>query len=136
MVYVKHHISKNNRWQPAGLVILIAAILFPYGWLADVWPTFDRLTGFIFGSEVAHIAGHVGLFALLGTAVLTMFARLRTQPMVYFSLITCLGVMQELLQLTTFKHRPIGASDLFDLAVDLLAAVLVFIMWPQVGVEH
>lgn len=131
MVYVKQHLSKNNRWRPAALLTLMAAILFPYGWLAATWPTFDWLTGLIFGSEAAHIAGHVGLFMLLGTAVLTIFTRLRMQPMVYFGLITCLGVMQELLQLTTFKHRPVGASDLFDLAVDLLAAGVVFAMWPR-----
>lgn len=129
MVTVKRTISKHNGWSPFALVLLAMVTLFPYGWLADNWPIFDRFTGFIFASEAAHVAGHMGLFVLLGTAVLAIFPRLRRQPALYVSLIICLGATQEILQLITFKRRPAGASDLFDLAIDLLAAGTVFAIW-------
>lgn len=129
MVHLKHHPAKSNGWLLAGLVGLIAVALFPYGWLADNWPTFDRFTGFIFASEAAHVAGHVGLFVLLGTAVLVIFPRLLRQPVLYISIILSLGMVQEFLQLVSFKHRPVAVNDLFDLAVDLLAAGVVFIVF-------
>ncbi|MBX3058741.1 MAG: hypothetical protein KF770_19920 [Anaerolineae bacterium] len=140
MVHLKHHTSKSNGWLLAGLVGLVAAALFPYGWLAAHWPTFDRFTGFIFGSEAAHVAGHVGLFVLLGTAVLLIFPRWRQRrtlsgfgPFLYFGLMTVLGVTQEFLQIVSFKHRPIAPNDLFDLAVDLLAAGVVYVGFIRFG---
>lgn len=131
MVHLKHHNFKSNSWLLAGLVGLVAAALFPYGWLATHWPTFDRFTGFIFGSEAAHVAGHVGLFALLGTAVLLIFPSWRRRPSLYFGLIIVIGIVQEFLQIVSFKHRPIAANDLFDLAVDLLAAGVVFVVFQR-----
>jgi len=110
---------------------LIAMALFPYGWLAANWPTFDRFTGFIFASEKAHVAGHVGLFVLLGTALLVIFPRWQQRPVLYVSIILSLGVVQEFLQLISFKHRPVAGNDIFDLAVDLLAAGVVFIVLNQ-----
>ncbi|HRQ38486.1 MAG TPA: hypothetical protein PLD25_11275 [Chloroflexota bacterium] len=109
------------------MVALVTAVLFPYGWLAANWPTFDRFTGFIFGSETAHVAGHVVLFGLLGTAVLLIFPRWRQQPFLYFCLMAVIGFIQEFLQIVSFKHRPVAVNDLFDLAVDLLAAGVVFV---------
>ncbi|MBL1130056.1 MAG: hypothetical protein D8M54_16365 [Chloroflexi bacterium] len=127
MVHLKQHTSKSNGWLLAGLAVFTAVALFPYGWLADNWPTFDRFTGLIFGSEAAHVAGHVGLFVLLGTAVLLIFPRWRQRPALYFGLIATMGIVQEFLQIVSFKHRPVAANDLFDLAVDLLAAGVVFV---------
>ncbi len=115
----------------AGLAGLVVVALFPYGWLAENWPAFDRFTGFIFGSEVAHVAGHVGLFILLGTAVLLIFPWLQARPTLYFCLIAILGITQEFLQIVSFKHRPMAANDLFDLAVDLLAAGVVFVVFQR-----
>lgn len=136
MVHLKHHHFKSNSWLLAGLVGLVAAALFPYGWLATHWPTFDRFAGFIFGSEAAHVAGHVGLFVLLGTAVLLIFPGWRQRrtrsgfgPFLYFGLMAVIGFIQEFLQIVSFKHRPIAANDLFDLTVDLLAAGVVFVVF-------
>lgn len=133
MVHLKHHTSKSNGWLLVGLVGLVAAALFPYGWLAENWPTFDRFTGFIFGSEAAHVAGHVGLFALLGTVVLLLIPQWQQRPHLYFGLIAILGIAQEFLQIVSFKHRPVAANDLFDLAVDLLAAGVVFVGFIRFG---
>jgi hypothetical protein len=133
MVHLKHHNFKSNSRLLAGLAGLVVVVLFPYGWLAENWPIFDRFTGFIFGSEAAHVAGHVGLFMLLGTAVLLIFPRLKQRPYLYFSLMAGMGMVQEFLQIVSFKHRPVAANDLFDLVVDLLAAGIVFIVFNAEG---
>ncbi len=82
------------------------------------------------------MAGHVGLFMLLGTAVLLIFPRMQQRrtrsgfgPFLYFSLMAGMGMVQEFLQIVSFKHRPVAANDLFDLVVDLLAAGIVFIVF-------
>lgn len=108
-----------------GLLALLLLVLFPYGWLAAEWPIFDRLFGLWFGSEVAHVLGHASLFVLLGTAVLGWCPRLSRQPVLYLLLMAGAGLGQETLQLISFKHRPPMMNEIFDLAVDLLAAGLV-----------
>lgn len=131
MVHVKQDITKNNGWLAVGLISLLAIGLFPYGWLADNWPLFDWATSAIFGSEVAHVMAHAGLFAGLGTAVLLIFPRIRQYPGMYFGIMIAVGMVQEFLQLTTFKHRSAGFAELFDLMVDLLAAGFVFVLWQR-----
>jgi MFS family permease len=133
MIHLKQQFKKSNGsgWLIAIFPLLIFFSLFPYGWLADKWPAFDRFTGFIFASEAAHVAGHVGLFVLLGTAVLTLFPRLRQNPSLYIGIILWIAILQEYFQLISFKNRPVMMADIFDLAVDLLAAGIVFIIYKQ-----
>jgi hypothetical protein len=131
MVHVKQDITKNNGWLAVGLISLLAIGLFPYGWLANNWPLFDQVTSLLFGLEAAHVVAHAGLFAGLGTAVLLIFPRVRQYPGMYFGIMIVVGMVQEFLQLTTFKHRPAGFGELFDLLVDLLAAGLVFVLWHR-----
>lgn len=131
MNHLKQPFKKSNGWLITSFPLFLALALFPYGWLADKWPAFDRFTGFIFGTEAAHVAGHVGLFVLLGTAVLTLFPKLQRNPIMYFGIIAWIGVVQEYLQLASFKNRPVMAADIFDLVVDLLAAGVVFFILQQ-----
>jgi hypothetical protein len=51
------------------LVVLIATALFPFGWLATVWPGFSAVADFIFGTELAHIIGHFYRFLRCWVAV-------------------------------------------------------------------
>jgi hypothetical protein len=106
--------------------VFIALALFPMGWLAQQWPFFERVTDFIFGTEAMHVVGHLVLFAGMGTAVLTIFPRLQTYPRFYFALMFSFGFVQETLQLISFKHHFFGGNELLDLAVDLLAASVVW----------
>ena len=39
-----------------------------------------------------------------------------------------LGILQEYLQLASFKNRPAGSDEIFDLTMDLLGAVLAFVL--------
>lgn len=119
-----------------GLVLLVATAvgLFPYGWLAEQWPWFDRVTQSLFESEPFHLAGHLGLFVLLGVGLLTLRPWLWQQPGYYFAILLLVGVVQELLQLASFKSWAFGLSDLYDLTVDLVGAVIgygLFWRWNQ-----
>lgn len=117
-----------------GLGLFVGAALVPYGWLANVWPLFGAVVDALFGAELAHIVGHFVLFALVGTAVLTLYPRLLQRPRTYFALILAIGLVQETLQLLTFKHRFFTAADLFDLVIDAAGAG-VALLWSMRQME-
>jgi hypothetical protein len=116
------HLQSHRPKLLAGLILFAGAALLPYGWLANVWPLFGFLVDALFRAEWVHIISHFALFAVLGTAVLILFPHLVQRPRVYFALILTLGLLQEALQLLTFKHRFFAASDLFDLLTDVAGA--------------
>ena len=125
MIYSKHVRSKIN-WLLASLLLFIFLALFPYGWLAERWWLFGWVTDFIFATELAHVVGHLILFAAVGTAVLHTFPRLQRYPRLYLTLIFWLGLAQEILQLVSFKQRPFAANELLDIGVDLLGAFIAY----------
>ena len=125
MINWKRFDNKLN-WLPLAAVLLVGLALFPYGWLAERWWLFGWVTDFIFGTELAHVVGHLILFAAVGTAVLHTFPRLQRQPRLYFTLILLLGLAQEILQLVSFKQRPFAGNELLDITVDLLGAFIAF----------
>jgi hypothetical protein len=125
MIQRKQHDNKLN-WVAIGAVLLVGLALFPYGWLAERWWLFGWVTDLIFATELAHIIGHLILYAAVGTAVLHTFPRLQRYPRFYFTLIFLLGLAQEILQLVSFKQRPFAANELLDISVDLLGAFIAF----------
>ncbi len=131
MLNLKQHKQKSNMGaqRPSlilALLLFIATALFPFGWLATVWPGFDAVANFIFGTELAHIIGHFAVFVLLGGGVLLIFPRLRRRFWLYFGLMLLLGFMQEFLQIASFKHYIPAWDELLDLTVDMLGAVTIF----------
>lgn len=106
-------------------VLLLGAALFPYGWLAHLWPSFGLLVDWLFATEMAHHIGHSLIFAALGWLLLTIFPALQGRFALYLCLIGLFGVSQELLQLW-YKQRPLGINDGKDLLVDIAAATLFF----------
>ncbi|MCA9975401.1 MAG: hypothetical protein KC413_06610 [Anaerolineales bacterium] len=125
MIQRKQQDNKLN-WLAIGAVTLVGLALFPYGWLAERWWLFGHVADFIFATELAHVVGHLVLFAMMGTAVLTTLPRLQRQPRLYFALILGLGLVQEVLQLVSFKKRPFAANELLDIIVDLLGAFIAY----------
>lgn len=125
MIQRKQQDNKLN-WLVIGAAALVGLALFPYGWLAERWWLFGQMADFIFGTELAHVIGHLVLFAVLGTAVLTTLPRLQRRPRLYFALILGLGLAQEVLQLVSFKKRPFAANELLDIIVDLLGAFIAY----------
>ncbi|MBP6471661.1 MAG: hypothetical protein KBE23_22085 [Chloroflexi bacterium] len=116
------------KWLLPGLLLLLAAALFPYGLIGEALPWVNGLFFDRFSSLAAHVVGHMGLFALVGTAVLLTFPRLLTHPRIYLGVMLLLGVLQEAFQIIGFKHRGLVFDDFFDVGVDMLAALLVWLI--------
>ncbi|MCB8944913.1 MAG: hypothetical protein H6658_14280 [Ardenticatenaceae bacterium] len=109
--------------------LLIGAVLFPYGWLANEWQGFGQFMNWLFATEGMHVVGHLGLYMVLGTAVLLIVPRLGERPYHYFGFLLSIGLIQEALQLLSFKHHFFSTNEFFDLGVDLVAAGLAFAAW-------
>lgn len=108
------------------IILFIAAALFPFGWLATVWPGFSTAADFIFGSQLSHIIGHFAVFVLMGGGVLLLFPGLRRRFWRYFGLMLLLGLVQEFLQIASFKQSIPAFDEVLDLTMDMLGAVTIF----------
>ncbi len=128
MLNLKHRNGKSKlrNWFILGTAVLITLALIPYGLVADYVPAFDYFVDSLFSSEWSHVVGHLGIFALMGTAVLLVFPTLQKKPHFYFSLMALLALLQEFLQIITVKHRPINQSDIFDFVTDMVAATITY----------
>jgi len=122
----RRRLEPKLNWLLPMAILLVGLALFPYGWLAERWWLFGWVTDFIFGTELAHVVGHLVLFAAVGTAVLYTFPYLQRHPRLYFILIFWLGLAQEVLQLVSFKQRPFAVNELLDISVDLLGAFIAY----------
>ncbi|MEZ4512759.1 MAG: hypothetical protein R3C62_12850 [Chloroflexota bacterium] len=125
------NVSDKPRWVWLLLAGLVSGALFPYGWLADISPTFERGLAWVFRSDAAHVVGHLFVFGLLATAVLVLFPGLKKRPFPFYALILTLGLAQEALQLISFKHHFFSSGELFDLVVDLCSATAVFLFFRK-----
>ncbi len=112
----------------ATIILLCSLVLFPYGWLANNWAPMGWVVDTIFGAEWMHWLGHMVMYGMMGTAVLIIFPQFLDHPHYYFGLLLGIGLMQETLQLVTFKHRLFTTNELFDLLVDLLATSVIWLV--------
>ncbi|MAU01278.1 MAG: hypothetical protein CL608_29405 [Anaerolineaceae bacterium] len=135
MLNLKQREQKSNMGQRPyliiALILFITTALFPFGWLATVWPGFSAVADFIFGTQLSHIIGHFAVFVLMGGGVLLLFPSLRRRFWLYFSLMLMLGFIQEFLQIASFKHIIPAFDELLDLTMDMLGAVAVFYFWNR-----
>lgn len=129
--YLSIDLNKKSYLKPLfviGFIGVIGLALFPYGALTQKSDVFEFIVYGVFGSELSHILGHFVLFGMIGAAVLIIFPKLLRMPILYLSLILNLAGLQEVLQLVTFKRRPINMGEVKDLGIDLTAAVFVFLL--------
>lgn len=130
MLNLKQREQKSNMGQRPylilALILFVATALFPFGWLATVWPGFSAVADFIFGTQLSHIIGHFAVFGLMGSGVLLLFPSLRQRFWLYFGLMFLLGVIQEFLQIASFKHIIPAFDEVLDLTMDMLGAATVF----------
>lgn len=109
----------------APLLALLAAALFPFGWLGRVWPAFGAWLDQIFATTLDHAIGHGLIFMTLGLLLLLAFPALLARPARYAALLLLVAVGQEAFQLL-YKQRPFNRNDLFDLLIDVAAFTLAF----------
>ena len=107
---------------------LIMMALVPYGWATQYSAKASYVVNILLGGEMAHIVGHFLIFFVLGTAVIVIMPRLKNHPTLYLGLMFIIGLLQEFLQLATFKMRGFAFAEVFDLTIDLLGAALAFII--------
>ncbi|MCP4420456.1 MAG: hypothetical protein GY805_27940 [Chloroflexi bacterium] len=113
------------------LILFVATALFPFGWLATVWPGFNVVANFIFGSQMSHIIGHFTIFLLMGAGILYLFPSLRSRFWFYFGLMLLLGFVQEFLQIASFKHIIPAFDEILDMTMDMLGALTTFYLWSR-----
>ena len=113
----------------APLLILLALVLFPLGWLGEVWRPLGRLIEHAFPTAREHAFGHGSLFLLLGLLALAALPALRRRPWRYAGVLFLAGVGQEAFQLL-YKQRPLAFDDARDLATDLVGLIAAFaVVW-------
>lgn len=113
------------------LSALIGIAVFPFGWLTAFWPPMITFNATFLPNELAHNLGHFGLFGALGFVLLASVPWLRQRPGPYLAGMLAIGLTQEGLQLL-YKRRGVAFNDLSDLLIDLMAAMIVFLLWQQV----
>jgi heme/copper-type cytochrome/quinol oxidase subunit 4 len=121
--------KSNNGQRPflfLAFLIFVAIALFPFGWLASVWPEFSTVVEFIFGTDVSHIIGHFAVFMLMGGGVLRLFPSLRQRFWRYVGLMLLLGMVQEFLQIASFKHIIPAFDEILDLTMDMVGTVTIY----------
>ena len=111
------------------LILFVATALFPFGWLATVSPGFRTAVNFVFGTQISHIIGHFTVFMMMGAAVLALFPALRQRFWLYFGLLLLFGLIQEFLQIASFKHIIPALDELLDLTMDMLGTGAAFYLW-------
>ena len=136
MIPVMQIYQNKNVKLLAVVAMLLGIVLFPYGWLANNWWVMRWIEDTFFEAEWSHWLGHVLMYGALGTAVLIVFPQLLNRPRYYFGLLFAIGFIQETLQLITFKHHFFRRNELFDLAVDMLAAGAVFAIGKFIARKH
>ena len=109
------------------LFLVLAGILFPFGWLGEQWSAFGDALGAVFPTGRSHAIGHAGLFLGLGLLALVSFPRLRARSGLYAALALAVALGQEVAQLL-YKQRPLQLDDGRDIAVDLLGAAAAFVL--------
>jgi hypothetical protein len=111
------------------LLVLLALVLFPFGWLGELWPMFGRGLDRVFSTDGRHAIGHATLFCLLGLATLAVLPQLRTRPLRYVGMLLLVGVGQEFFQML-YKGRMLWFDNGRDLLTDLVGLLVAFaVVW-------
>src|SRR5260370_4478082 len=77
------------------LAIALVLVLFPFDWLANVWPPYRQVFEQVFVGARAHHIGHSTLFFIVGLLVLVSFPSFLSRPLLYFVLLSSAGIPQE-----------------------------------------
>ena len=98
-----------------GLAIVLGAAFIRFGRPQDHSP----LLALAIDSEAFHVAAHLALYGTLAW----LCSRRSGRPLAWLGLVLAIGAVQELTQVGGLRSP--GPPELFDLAVDALAASLV-----------
>ena len=113
-----------RRWSLAArvavpLVLVAAFLLFPFDWLADVWPAYGQVFDIVFTGPASHMIGHATLFFLAGMLLLLTLPALRLRPRLYIALLALGALSEECIQGLARQRLP-TLGDGRDLLLDVL----------------
>ena len=107
------------------LTIGLVLVLFPFDWLANVWPAYRQAFEQAFVGAREHHIGHSSLFFIVGLLVLVSFPALRTRPLLYFGLLISAALAQEVVQ-DLFKFLLPDLADGLDLIFDAVGFTIAY----------
>ena len=126
--------QRSAGWMPARVAIAAGGaalagilVLFPFDWLAEVWPAYAALFDRVFVNARAHMVGHATLFGIAGLLVLYAFPALRARPGRYLLVMALGAVGQEALQALAKREMP-TIYDGRDLLLDLVGFVAAYLV--------
>ena len=108
------------------LAIGLVLVLFPFDWLANVWPAYRQVFEQVFVGAREHHIGHSALFFIVGLLVLINFPSLRSRPLLYFGLLISAAIAQEAVQ-DLFKFVLPDLTDSLDLLYDAVGFTIAYL---------
>jgi hypothetical protein len=109
------------------LAIGLVLVLFPFDWLANVWPAYRQAFEQVFVGARGHHIGHSALFFIVGLLVLINFPSLRSRPLLYFGLLISAAIAQEAVQ-DLFKFVLPDLTDSLDLLFDAVGFTIAYLV--------
>jgi hypothetical protein len=109
------------------LAIGLVLILFPFDWLANVWPAYRQAFEQVFVGAREHHISHSALFFIVGLLVLVNFPSLRSRSLFYFGLLISAARAQEAVQ-DLFKFVLPNLTDSLDLLFDAVGFTIAYLV--------
>ena len=109
------------------LAIGLVLVLFPFDWLATVWPAYRQVFEQVFVGAREHHIGHSALFFIVGLLVLINFPSLLSRPLLYFGLLISAAIAQEAVQ-DLFKFVLPDLTDSLDLLFDAVGFTIAYLV--------
>lgn len=109
----------GNAWLWALALVAGVLVLFPFDWLANVWPAYAAIFDRVFVSAGSHMIGHALLFCIAGLLVLIAIPALRPRPVLYLGVMVLASLAEESIQ-SLFKLHVPTPGDGRDLLMDLI----------------
>jgi hypothetical protein len=112
--------------------LALAALWFPFDWLATAWPAFGVPFRAVFRNAHDHFVGHTVFFFLVSTLALTYVPGLRRLPLVYLLGLVAAALVQETVQ-AIFRGEAPTYTDFNAFKGDALGGALAFLLWAAIG---
>ena len=109
------------------LAIGLVLVIFPFDWLANVWPAYRQVFQQVFVGAREHHFGHITLFFIVGFLILLSYPALRTRPFLYFGLLISAALAQEAVQ-DLFKLQIPDLIDGLDLLFDAIGFTVAYLI--------
>jgi hypothetical protein len=113
------------------LAIAGTLVLFPFDWLANVWPAYATVFDVVFATARSHAIGHATIFLVAGLLAMIAFPALRGRPVLYFTVLVLGAIGQEAIQ-DLFKGQLPSVDEGRDLLYDLIGFTLAYALMAVV----